>query len=247
MKLPWRRGERSLGQSMVEFALILPLFALFLVIAVDFGRIYFSYVQVNNAAREGAAFGALSPTDTVGIQGAAKQETDAQGQTGETALTVATQCKDSTGLVLADCALATGAAGPGSTITVTVSEKFNFITPLANSFFSNNLVMKTTATATVLGYAAGTGGGGGGGTTCSPPVPEFSVVVTTGLTIHVDPPRQLPTPASAPSPATTGRGGTATTASGAPWAMTTPTSTPGRTRSRSKPRTRLAPGPRSTP
>lgn len=52
MKLPFRRHRKiSRGQAMVEFALILPLLLLFLLLAIDFGRVYFGWVALNNAAR----------------------------------------------------------------------------------------------------------------------------------------------------------------------------------------------------
>ena len=41
------------GQSMVEFALILPLFVLFLVGVFELGRAFFSFIAITNAAREG--------------------------------------------------------------------------------------------------------------------------------------------------------------------------------------------------
>lgn len=39
---------------MIEFALILPLFALFIVGIFDLGRAFFAYIAISNAAREGA-------------------------------------------------------------------------------------------------------------------------------------------------------------------------------------------------
>lgn len=57
MKLPikrpsfLRRRRDSRGQALVEFALILPLLALLLVMAIDFGRVFFGWVALNNAAR----------------------------------------------------------------------------------------------------------------------------------------------------------------------------------------------------
>jgi hypothetical protein len=59
MKLPFRRHEKvSRGQAMVEFAIILPLLALLLVMAIDFGRVFFGAVALQNAARIGADFAA---------------------------------------------------------------------------------------------------------------------------------------------------------------------------------------------
>src|SRR5262245_51647344 len=69
--LSGRRSRR--GQSVVEFALILPVFVFLLLMAIDFGRLFFSYVQVTNAAREGAAYAAAAPTDSVGIEARALQ------------------------------------------------------------------------------------------------------------------------------------------------------------------------------
>jgi Flp pilus assembly protein TadG len=45
---------RRNGQSMIEFALILPLFVLFIVGIFELGRAFFSFIAITNAAREGA-------------------------------------------------------------------------------------------------------------------------------------------------------------------------------------------------
>lgn len=46
------------GQSMVEFGLLLPIVTLLLVMAIDFGRVYFGWVALTNAARVGANYAA---------------------------------------------------------------------------------------------------------------------------------------------------------------------------------------------
>jgi hypothetical protein len=56
-----RRGRRS-GQSLVEFTLVLPLLALMMLIALDFGRVFLGWVELNNAARIAANFAGLNPT-----------------------------------------------------------------------------------------------------------------------------------------------------------------------------------------
>src|SRR3954451_6250779 len=45
---------RTRGQSLVEFALILPLFLLFVAACLDLGRVFYANISLNNAAREGA-------------------------------------------------------------------------------------------------------------------------------------------------------------------------------------------------
>ncbi len=56
-----RRGssrERGRGQSLVEFALVLPVLILILLITVDFGRVFLGWVTLNNAARIAANYAA---------------------------------------------------------------------------------------------------------------------------------------------------------------------------------------------
>jgi PKD repeat protein len=56
---PSPRGRgKSRGQSLVEFALILPVLMLILLITIDFGRVYLGWVTLNNAARIAANYAA---------------------------------------------------------------------------------------------------------------------------------------------------------------------------------------------
>ena len=61
IKLPWCRTKRSRGQALVEFAIILPVLALLLMLALDFGRVFFGWVALNNAARIAANSAAVNP------------------------------------------------------------------------------------------------------------------------------------------------------------------------------------------
>jgi Flp pilus assembly protein TadG len=68
------------GQSLVEFALILPLLILILIGVFDLGRALFALITINNAAREGARYGTLHTDETVDmIQAAAVAEAQGQG------------------------------------------------------------------------------------------------------------------------------------------------------------------------
>jgi Flp pilus assembly protein TadG len=55
-----RRRPRSRGQALVEFALVIPLFLLLLAGMIDFGIGLYSYMTVQNAARDGARLGATA-------------------------------------------------------------------------------------------------------------------------------------------------------------------------------------------
>ena len=46
-----RHRDRSLGQSIVELALILPVILLILMVGLDFGRVFLGWVNLNNTAR----------------------------------------------------------------------------------------------------------------------------------------------------------------------------------------------------
>lgn len=59
-----RRRER--GQSLVETAIVLPVLVLLLAAVIDFGRVIDAYIVLTNAAREGARFGSVKPSLTVG-------------------------------------------------------------------------------------------------------------------------------------------------------------------------------------
>ncbi len=56
-----RRSQR--GQTLVEFALILPILILILFGILEFGRIFYSYISITNAVREGARIGVVGAED----------------------------------------------------------------------------------------------------------------------------------------------------------------------------------------
>ena len=72
-------GRRWLesGQSAVELAVVLPVFLLLLVVAADFGRVFYMSISVNTAARAGAQYGAqtvMTAADSAGMKKAAQQD-----------------------------------------------------------------------------------------------------------------------------------------------------------------------------
>ena len=61
-----RRGSRTRGQSLVEFAVVLPVFLLILSGILDFGFLLYSRMTVISATREGARVAVDAPkTSTV--------------------------------------------------------------------------------------------------------------------------------------------------------------------------------------
>jgi|SRR5579884_1857170 Flp pilus assembly protein TadG len=103
-----RGGEH--GQGLVEAALLLPLLVLITMGVIDFGRLYFSYTSIVNAAREGAACASLGALCAGGAAAAAAAEVGGMLQGGITTT------------------VSPASPTPGSTVTVTVQYQFKPIT-----------------------------------------------------------------------------------------------------------------------
>jgi Flp pilus assembly protein TadG len=62
------------GASLVELALLLPLFLLLMFGAVDIGRAFYLSIELTGAAHAAAMYGAQHPTDTAGMTTAAQDD-----------------------------------------------------------------------------------------------------------------------------------------------------------------------------
>jgi PKD repeat protein len=178
---------------MVEFALVLPVFLFLLLIAVDFGRVFFTTIQLGNAVREAAAYGAIDPTDTTGMLARANAERNNQAQAGQqgslASTDLTTVCRTPGGATIS-CATSPGGAGAGNTMTVALNETFTFFTPFINGFFGNSFHVSSSTTVAVLKDLPSGGGGGTGG--CSAPTLATFTVASTGLTVTLDPAASQP-------------------------------------------------------
>jgi Flp pilus assembly protein TadG len=61
------RAEKREGQSLVEFGLAMPLLLLLCLATLDLGRVFFDYIQLRQAVREGAGYASRNPSDSTGI------------------------------------------------------------------------------------------------------------------------------------------------------------------------------------
>jgi Flp pilus assembly protein TadG len=112
--VPGKKPRRRIGngQSIVEFALILPVFLLLVMGIVDFGWLFRDYVTITNSAREGARLGITGATES-----------------SITSKTVST----SNGLLTSSNVTVTNAQGnSGANVTVAVSFDYHYITPLGS-------------------------------------------------------------------------------------------------------------------
>jgi Flp pilus assembly protein TadG len=108
-----QRGKGEDGQSLVEFALVLPIFLLVLFAIVDFGMAFHAWIAVTNSAREGARLGSVR-APAVDIEQRVRDTADTLDQ-DDLIVTV------------------TNAQGqPGESVVVDVSYGYSLITPLAD-------------------------------------------------------------------------------------------------------------------
>ena len=107
-----RTGKKEGGQSLVEFALVLPIFLLVLFAIVDFGMAFHAWITVTNSAREGARLGAVRASeDDIRLR-----VLDTTGMLDQTKLLVSV----------------TNAEGnPGESVVVDVSYHYTLLSPLA--------------------------------------------------------------------------------------------------------------------
>ena len=116
--LRWR--DTDAGQTLVEFSLILPFMLVLLFALVDFGRGFYTWLVITNAAREGARAGATQLT-TAQINTRIQESICNGGGSG---------CGiDSSKLTVT----VTNAQGPrGEAVDVDLTYDFDFVTPIGD-------------------------------------------------------------------------------------------------------------------
>ena len=116
--------SRRRGQAVVEFALVLPIFALLLFGAIEFGRAYLRLHLLTNAAREGARTGSIPGNVEADVVAAVEEFLTATGLD-------LTTCPDPTILVTDSGGTARdgglGSAQQGDRVRVTVTHNFQVL------------------------------------------------------------------------------------------------------------------------
>lgn len=160
-RAPRLRGRnRSRGQSIVEFALVVPILLLVFAAAADLGRAFYAYVAIENGVKEGAFYGARAPLCTDdslaqcskprNVEWRVQNELEGLTNPDGTALTPTSECLDqTTGVVHAsmlDCA-------EGDTYRVSLSYPFRFLTPILGDLLGGGLNLGADSSAVVLNLA----------------------------------------------------------------------------------------------
>jgi len=149
------RPRRPRGQSVVEFALILPVMLILLAAAIDMGRLFYSYVAVENAAKEGAFFGSRNPlcddatSASCGNPNNVIWHVQNEAPNIGSGFTTSVACRDLAGSLVQpinNCL-------DGFKYQVTVTYPFQMITPILSTILGNTLTLHSEAQATVVNDA----------------------------------------------------------------------------------------------
>jgi hypothetical protein len=137
MRARWRDAPR--GVAFVEFAIMLPLLLTLALGAVDLGRGLISYVELEQAAQEGALYGSFAPSDH--------------------ALVIARTRDSSTGLVdLSDAAVDVevlcAPEVPAGKIGVRLSLTLDVLTPLVGPLLGGSIPLQAQSVGTNFTDAA---------------------------------------------------------------------------------------------
>lgn len=172
-----RRQDRTRGQSLVEFAIVLPIMLLLTLIALDFGRVYLGWINLQNMSRIAANLAANNPSawDAVTPDPAVKAEY--QNEILQDA--AATNCDLPLvgGVRTAPAPVFTDIDGDGKpeigdTASVVLTCQFGVITPgISNIVGSSVRVSASSVFPIKAGMTAAGGGAGSGG---SAPVAAFT-------------------------------------------------------------------------
>ncbi|NPA06215.1 MAG: hypothetical protein GXO54_02290 [Chloroflexi bacterium] len=132
--------RRTSGQALVEFTLFFTLLLLLIAGVVDVGFVLFKYTALSDAAQEGAAYAAINPADTPGIEDRVKDALSSLVPEDE---------------VTVDVTFPDGHACPGARVKVAVSTDHMVLFPFARTFVPDGTVhLSADALQTVLQSSA---------------------------------------------------------------------------------------------
>ena len=162
------RHRRRRGQSLVEFAIVLPILLLLTVVALDFGRVYLGWINLQSMSRIAANLAANNPTAWQG-GGDADVKATYQNQIRSDALATNCQLPTVAGVTTAPAPVFIDRNGNGATddlgdsASVGLSCTFELITPGIKSILGNSITVSASSVFPVSNGMTDTMGGGPSG------------------------------------------------------------------------------------
>jgi Flp pilus assembly protein TadG len=182
--------RRNRGQALVELALILPVLLVLFGSALDLGRLYYSQITINNAAKEGALEAARDTENLSEFD----NTSDCDAATNRVICLVINEAEGSlVSITPDDVALACDPdpcpdeAEIGDTVTISVVADFQLVSPILSVFFGGQTVPLSSSSVAQIGVD---------------PHPGFEIVPTPTPT-PTPGPTPLPTPTPEPTPVQT--------------------------------------------
>ena len=141
-----RRRVRN-GQSLAEFALVLPVLLLIALLGLDLGRAFFSWVTLNNAARVAANYAGINPDAS--FAAASTYDTLIRGDASNAACVITAGAPPQP--VFSDSTLDANVTTKdlGDNVTVTISCPFRVLTPIVGSITGSPITISASSTFTV--------------------------------------------------------------------------------------------------
>ena len=135
--MKYLNGER--GQSLVELAISIVILVYLLAGAVEFGLAFFQFVQLRDAAQEGALYGSMNPADLTGVATRARAASTSPIDLSDPSIVTVTPT-------------IIGAACEGNGIEVKVSYNHKVFMPFIGEIVGNNgnISLVATVTDTIL-------------------------------------------------------------------------------------------------
>jgi len=153
-----RRARRSRGQSVTEFALLLPVMLAFLGLTIDFARVFQAWITVTSATRDAAEYAATSGTSSADALTKAKKTVCLQSQnipgfqrSGLASPNDVNQCASPTVTVVSWSSSTSGTDGASSSypvVTTTIRATVPFRMLFAYPFVTQNGSWTITSQAT---------------------------------------------------------------------------------------------------
>ncbi len=127
--------DKSRGQSLLEFALTLPVFLWLVLGLFDLGRGVASYTVLSNSAREGARAATIPLTSDADVAAAVNSQTVILGTVPSGDITIVPPVQSD--------------RTSGKKITVEVRYRFQPVTPLVSNVVGSTISMRATSTVTI--------------------------------------------------------------------------------------------------
>jgi Flp pilus assembly protein TadG len=145
-------GNKRNGQSLIEFAITLPILVLLLLGTIDFGMAIFSYSMLRDAAQEGAFYGSFNPENTAEIENRARNispRAEDEIFSSPVRLTDAEEIGVNVQVLGAACQGATN--GVANSIRVDVTYKYPILMPIIGQLIgSGKIPLRGSATNIIL-------------------------------------------------------------------------------------------------